>query len=160
MSIPAAPASSSSTTTLLRVSRALVWLVYAYVVVCEVILALGFVLRLFGANPSVGFVQWAYRSLDRVMAPFRGIFTPIELGPTANEVPAVLDSSILFAMVVYGILMLAIRHLIDWLTRRLLIAAASASSSIESSGFAESPQPSSTIRPVSAAHVQPPSAPR
>ena len=105
---------------LLWFSRALTWLLYAYVLVCEVLLLIGFVLRLFGANPSAGFVQWTYRSLERVMAPFRGIFAPIELGVTAADVPAVLDTSILFAMLIYGIVLLALRALIDWLTFRLL----------------------------------------
>ena len=37
------------------------------------------------------------------MERFRGIFTPIELGLTGNDVEAVLDTSVLFAMLVYGI---------------------------------------------------------
>ena len=56
------------------------------------------------------------------MSPFRGIFAPIELGTTANDVPAVLDTSILFAMIVYAIVLLGLRELIDWLTLRLLRA--------------------------------------
>jgi hypothetical protein len=124
MTIDTSPSSTSATTTILRVSRVLVWFVYAYVVVCEVLLGLGFVLRLFGANPSAGFVQWVYRSLERVMAPFRGIFPPIELGTNTSDVPAVLDTSILFAMLVYGIVLLALRSLIDWLTRRVILSAA------------------------------------
>lgn len=101
-------------------SRAVTYFLYAYVLVCEVLLLIGFVLRLFGANPSAGFVEWTYRSLERVMAPFRGIFAPIELGVTAADVPAVLDTSILFAMLIYAIALLALRALIDWLTFHLL----------------------------------------
>lgn len=66
-------------------ARALGYVVYAYVVLTEIVLALGFVLLLFGANPDPPFVQWAYRSLERAMEPFRGIFTSIELGQTGNE---------------------------------------------------------------------------
>ena len=63
-------------------TRVVSYLIYFYVVVVEIILIIGFFLLLFGANPSAGFTQWAYRNLDRVMEPFRGIFTPIQLGTT------------------------------------------------------------------------------
>lgn len=99
--------------------RAIGYLIYAYLVIVEVILLVGFILKLFGANPSAGFVEWWYRGLDRVMAPFRGIFTPIELGTTGNDVGAVLDTSILFAMVIYAVLMVFLRGGIDWMSHRL-----------------------------------------
>ena len=101
------------------IARVVTYLVYAVVVVTEVILLLGFVLLLFGASPSASFVEWAYRNLERAMAPFRGMFTPIELGTTQQDVEAVLDVSILFAMIVYGLVALGLRALIDWLTGRL-----------------------------------------
>ena len=101
------------------IARLVTYLVYAVVVVTEVILLLGFVLLLFGASPSASFVEWSYRNLERAMAPFRGMFTPIELGTTQQDVEAVLDVSILFAMIVYGLLALGLRALIDWLTGRL-----------------------------------------
>jgi hypothetical protein len=100
-------------------ARALGYLIYAYLIVTEVVLLLGFFLLLFGANPEPPFVQWAYRSLDRAMEPFRGIFTSIELGQTGNDVPAVLDTSVLFAMLVYGILAWAVSAGIGWLAGRL-----------------------------------------
>lgn len=94
--------------------RAITYVTYAYVVLCEILLLQGFLLRLFGADPSADYTQWAYRSLERVMSPFRGIFEPIEI-----EGNAVLDTSILFAMVVYGIVALLLRAFLDWLTYRL-----------------------------------------
>jgi hypothetical protein len=100
-------------------ARALGYVVYAYVVLTEIILGLGFVLLLFGANPDPPFVEWAYRSLDRAMEPFRGIFTPIELGQTGNEVEAVLDTSVLFAMLIYGIIAWLVQAGIGWLSGRL-----------------------------------------
>jgi hypothetical protein len=103
------------------VARVVTWLLYVYVIVCEVLLAFGFVLRLFGANPTSEFTQFVYRSLERVMAPFRGIFAPVELGTTGNDVEAVLDTSILFAMLVYGVALLAIGALVDWLTHRIAV---------------------------------------
>ena len=99
-----------------RGARVLVWVVYAYVVVTEVILGLGFVLLLFGANPDAPFVAWAYRSLERAMEPFRGMFTPIDLGLGGdNEVGAVLDTSVLFAMLVYAI----VAWLLSWLLEQI-----------------------------------------
>ena len=98
------------------VVRALSYLVYFYLIVVEIVLFIGFFLLLFGANPSAGFTQWAYRNLDRVMAPFRGIFTPIELGTTSADVQATFDTSVLFAMIIYGIVALVLNAFIGWLS--------------------------------------------
>ncbi len=103
----------------LWIARAVGYFVYFYLIVVEIILLLGFFLLLFGANPSAGFTEWAYRNLDRVMAPFRGIFSPVELGTTGNDVAATFDTSVLFAMIVYGILALVFGAVIQWLTSRL-----------------------------------------
>jgi uncharacterized protein YggT (Ycf19 family) len=89
--------------------------VYAFVLVALTILAFGFFLLLFGANPDASFAEWIYRSLARVMAPFRGIFEPVRV-----DGDSVLDPSILFAMVVYGLVGLVLNALIDWLTQRLV----------------------------------------
>jgi hypothetical protein len=99
--------------------RAVSYLVYFYLIVVEIILLIGFFLLLFGANPTAGFTQWAYRNLERVMDPFRGIFSPIELGTTGNDVAAVFDTSVLFAMIIYGIVALGFSVLIGWLSGRL-----------------------------------------
>lgn len=105
--------------TALWVSRAVSFVVYVYVLVVEIILMLGFLLLLLGANPSSSFVEWVYRSLDRAMRPFRGIFEPIELGVNQADVPSVLETSVLFAMVVYAILALVVHALLSWLNHRL-----------------------------------------
>ena len=63
-------------------TRAIAYVAYAFLVVSEFILLQGFLLKLLGANPSADYTRWAYRSLDRCMAPFRGIFTPIEIDGT------------------------------------------------------------------------------
>lgn len=98
-------------------ARVLVWIVYAYVLVTEAILALGFLLLLFGANSDASFVAWVYRSLDRAMEPFRGMFTPIELGLSGNnDVGAVLDTSILFAMLVYAVVAWLVSWALDWIS--------------------------------------------
>ncbi len=110
-----------------RVGRAVFWtfkvlgqLVLAYIAIVEAILVTGFVLRLFGANPSSDFVAFVYRSVDRIMEPFRGIFEPVTLGTTGADVDAVLDTSLLFAMIVYLLLFLGLQALLRWLEERLL----------------------------------------
>ncbi len=103
----------------LWVARALAWVLNAYILIVEIILLLGFLLLLGGANPSSSFVQWAYRNLDRAMKPFRGIFEPIEIGTTSADVPAVVETSVLFAMIVYGIVLIAVQALIQWLHGRV-----------------------------------------
>jgi uncharacterized protein YggT (Ycf19 family) len=99
-----------------KVARGLVYLVYFWVMLSIAILVLGFFLLLFGANPDASFAAWTYRALDRVMKPFRGIFQSIDLNGNS-----VLDVSVLFAMIVYGMLALALRALIDWLTYRIVL---------------------------------------
>jgi hypothetical protein len=104
----------------LWVVRALSYLLYFYLIVVEIILFIGFFLLLFGANPDSGFTQWAYRNLEKVMDPFRGIFTPIQLGTTASDVPAIFATSVLFAMLIYGIVVLVLSAVIGWLSGRLM----------------------------------------
>jgi uncharacterized protein YggT (Ycf19 family) len=101
-------------TTVLKVARVLAWLVYAWVAIVLVLLLLTFILQLFGANPNAGFVDWVYRSVERAMAPFRGIFESIQLSDQS-----VLDISVLFAMIVYGIVALLLNLAIEWLTNQL-----------------------------------------
>jgi uncharacterized protein YggT (Ycf19 family) len=108
---------SAASIGIVRIARVLTYLVYAFVIVALVILTLGFFLLLFGANPDAEFAQWVYRSLRRVMAPFRGLFEPVPLNGDS-----VLDLSVLFAMIVYGIAGLFLNALIDWLTGRLPVA--------------------------------------
>jgi uncharacterized protein YggT (Ycf19 family) len=93
------------------IAKVLAWLVYVWVIIDLVLLFLAFILRLFGANPDAGFTEWVYRSVQRAMAPFRGIFEPI---PLTDD--SVLDTSLLFAMIIYGLVALFLRAGIDWLT--------------------------------------------
>jgi uncharacterized protein YggT (Ycf19 family) len=105
--------------TVTAVARGASYVALAWVTLNLVILLVGFFLKLFGANAEAGFTQFVYRSLDRVMEPFREIFPSAEVGTTSQEVVAVLDTSILFAMVVYTIVYLLIRALVDWLNLRV-----------------------------------------
>lgn len=94
----------------LKIGRAVVWVVYALVVVIVVVLLMAFVLRLFGASTDASFTQWVYRNAESMMRPFRGIFPVKELGEAS-----VLDVSLLFGAIMY--LLLAIG--LDWLFRLL-----------------------------------------
>ena len=99
---------------LMQIARALTYLIYAWVIVSLVILSFGFFLLLFGATPDAEFAAWVYRGLERVMAPFRGIFEPVRL-----DGRSVLDVSVLFAMIVYGIVAMVLHGVIGWLTERV-----------------------------------------
>ncbi len=110
---PAAPPDPGVVTGL-RVAKVLTWLVYAYFLVAVVLLVLEFFLLLFNANPTAGFAEWVYRSADRVMEPFRGIFPTKEAGNGS-----VLDFAVLFAIIVYGVLALAFHSLVQWLDYRI-----------------------------------------
>jgi uncharacterized protein YggT (Ycf19 family) len=107
---------SAIRTVTIKATRVLLWLVYIWVTITLVLLFLSFILELFGANPTAGFVDWVYRSTERAMAPFRGIFEPITLSDKS-----VLDVSVLFAMIVYGFVALGLHLAIEWLTQRLRI---------------------------------------
>jgi uncharacterized protein YggT (Ycf19 family) len=99
---------------ILRVARWVVLFVYAVVIVNLVLLSLGFALRLFGASTEASFTRWVYRNVDRIMEPFRGMF-PTQ--PISDR--SVLDVSLLFAMVVYAIVGLALHALVVWLAARI-----------------------------------------
>lgn len=111
---PSGPPDRSTAETFLRVCRAVVWVIYAIVLVNAVVLSLAFLLRLLGANPDAGFTEWVYRSADRTMGPFRGIFPDRQVG---ND--SVLDTSLLFAAAVYVVIALAIDAVLRWLGRRV-----------------------------------------
>src|SRR5262245_5515605 len=104
-------ASRDARLTVGTIARVLLWIVYVWVVLNLVLLFLAFVLLLFGANPQADFTQWVYRSVTRSMAPFRGIFEPIVLSDQS-----VLDTSLLFAMIIYGVVALLLRAGIDWVS--------------------------------------------
>jgi uncharacterized protein YggT (Ycf19 family) len=97
-----------------KVARVLLWLVYGWLIVNLVLLLLAFVLQLLGANPEASFVEWVYRSVQRTMAPFRGMFESV---PLSDE--SVIDTSLLFAAIIYSLAALALRMAIDWVTERI-----------------------------------------
>ena len=58
----------------LRLAKILPWLVYVYLLLEVIVLTLAFFLLLFNASTDADFTQWVYRSADRALEPFRGIF--------------------------------------------------------------------------------------
>ena len=99
---------------ILRIGKIVTAIVYAIFVTYIVILTLAFFLRLFGANPAADFAEWVYNAAARIMEPFRGIFPTTQISDTA-----VFDASLLFAIIVYSILALAVHSLIAWFVGRL-----------------------------------------
>lgn len=99
--------------TTIVIARVISYIAYALVVAALAILAFGFLLELFAANPDAPFTRWVYRHLAETMEPFRGIFPQAET-PGGSTV----DVSILFAMFVYSLVGLGMRSLLDWLTLR------------------------------------------
>jgi uncharacterized protein YggT (Ycf19 family) len=113
---PAEPPGPDAKIWLVRVAKAVVFFVYLVVIIDLVLLTLGFFLRLFGASTDAEFTQWVYRNVDRVMEPFRGIFPS-----HAVSEQSILDTSLLFAMIVYSIVGIALHALVTWLTEKLTI---------------------------------------
>ena len=96
-----------------NLAKVLLWFVYAWLIVNLVLLLLAFTLRLLGANPAASFTDSVYRSVARTMAPFRGMFEPLALSDQS-----VLDTSLLFAVIIYSLAALFLRSAIDWVTKR------------------------------------------
>ena len=74
-------------------------------------LAIRFVLRLFGANPTVGFVSFIYQSTNPLLEPFKGLFTPqiIQTG-------IVFEFTTLFAIFIYLLALYLIVEFIDYIS--------------------------------------------
>lgn len=80
-----------------------IWLVLGII---EVLLAFRFVLKLLGANPGSGFVDFVYIVSGLFVGPFLGIFsTPTAQGDSAVSIlePATLVAAAVYALIVWGI---------------------------------------------------------
>lgn len=85
------------------------YFVYLIFGVLEVLLAFRFVLKLLGANPSSGFVDFIYNLSAIFVAPFTGIFnTSLANGAVTTSVfePATLVALIVYALLAWGIVTL------------------------------------------------------
>ena len=84
--------------------------IYFVLGVVEVLLGIDFILRLLGANPNSGFVNFIYEIAGVFVAPFRGIW------PASSSNGSYLDPAILAAMVVYALLVWGILTLLKIIT--------------------------------------------
>jgi uncharacterized protein YggT (Ycf19 family) len=98
----------------LKLAKFITWFIYAVMVLVVLLLTTAFILLLLGANPTAPFAAWVYRSTNKVMEPFRGIFGTIEGGTDS-----ILDLSILFAIFIYGIIAIALETLVKWLDSKI-----------------------------------------
>lgn len=85
-----------------------VWYLVGFI---EIILILRFVLKLFGANPANGFVDFIYAVTGILTAPFDSIFGVTK--PEAGNVDSVFEPSILVAAAVYALIGWGIVKLIN-----------------------------------------------
>lgn len=91
-------------------------LVNIFIGAVETILGLRFLLRLFSANTSNGFVSWVYEMSNSLLEPFRGIF------PTRIfENSIVIDFTTLFAMLIYALIGMLAIWIITILTPRTTV---------------------------------------
>lgn len=76
-----------------------IWLLVGII---EILLAFRFVLKLLGANPNSGFVEFVYSVSSPLTAPFRGIFS----APTTegDVTTSVFETSTIVAIIVYAII--------------------------------------------------------
>ena len=97
--------------TFIKIARILTYLIYTYLMIAVVFLILGFLLLLFGASTSASFVQFVYNIAAQFLQPFRGIFPVHQLSDRSY-----FSAAGLFAIIMYGILAMAIHSLITYIT--------------------------------------------
>jgi uncharacterized protein YggT (Ycf19 family) len=109
-----APPSDDARLWILRVAKWVVLFIYVVVILNLVVLSMGFVLRLFGASTDASFTRWVYRNVERIMEPFRGMFPS---HPVTDR--SVIDFSLLFAMIVYACVGIALHAAVAWLASKI-----------------------------------------
>lgn len=103
--------------TALSITKIIVYFVYLIAVFIETILLLRVFFLLFSANPATPFVNFVYTTSTQFMAPFQGIF-PSQAITTSTNTTGYLDTSALFAAMVYLIIVTIIQSLLAYLDRR------------------------------------------
>ena len=157
---PTEPTDHTPQLWLLRAAKAVVVLVYVFVLIDLVLLALGFFLRLFGASTDAEFTRWVYRNVERIMEPFRGMFPSRAVSDVS-----VLDVSLLFAMIVYAIIGIALHALVEWLTGKIVARRRSAWITEQQrrqavDPYAGDPYAAPSEVPYAGGHTPPPGPPR
>lgn len=92
----------------MRIRELLLGLVNFFVAIAVGFLGLRFILKLFGANPDNGFVNWLYSASGELLDPFRGIF-PARVVDGAF----VIEFSTIFAIIIYMLGGLLVASLIE-----------------------------------------------
>lgn len=99
----------------IKFARALVYIVYAYLMIAVVTLIFGFTLLLLGASQSSSFVQFVYDLSLQFLQPFRGMFPVTQITDSSY-----FSASGLFAIIFYSLFAMGIHSLINWLTLKEL----------------------------------------
>lgn len=86
----------------------IVWYILGLV---ETLLGLRLLLKLLGANPSSGFVDFIYSVTNVLTAPFDNIFNVAKVDST--QVHSIFEPSIIVAMVVYALIAYGLRKLLS-----------------------------------------------
>ena len=85
--------------------------IYYLLDIVELFIATRFLLKVLGANSATGFVRFIYGFTGPLVAPFRGIFTPINTGT------GIFEWSSLIAIIVYEIIAYGLVRLLRLLVR-------------------------------------------
>jgi hypothetical protein len=109
---PAAASAADSAEVVSTVSpgRRAVEMTYLVFGLIEGLLAIRLILKLLGANPQAGFTNFVYGLTDFFMAPFRNLLPVVGTGSSSG---AVLETSVVIAIIVYA--------LIAWVVARLIV---------------------------------------
>lgn len=97
----------------LKFSKILVWLMYVWVMIGVISLALRVFLLAASANPASGFTNFIYRLSNDFLEPFRGIFPPKDVGETGY-----LDVAAMFAIIIYLLLAWGFKALINYVEHK------------------------------------------
>lgn len=98
-------------------SQTINYIIYFFLGIIEILLAFRFVLKLTGANPATGFVNFIYSLSQIFIAPFTGIFPQTA---TAGAVTtAYFEPSTIVAMLVYAVIAWGIVKIIDILSGKV-----------------------------------------
>lgn len=98
----------------LKVSKILVYVMYAWVMIGIVLLSLRVFLLAFSANQTAGFVEFVYKTSADYLQPFRGIFPPKPITETGY-----LDVSALFAIIIYALIGWGFSALISYIQDKI-----------------------------------------
>jgi uncharacterized protein YggT (Ycf19 family) len=80
--------------------------IYLLFGIIDALLLIRLVLKLMGANPHAGFASFTYGVTDFFLAPFHGLL------PTVVNGQSVLELSVIFAILIYSLLALALVRLV------------------------------------------------